>query len=375
MRKRAAALLLSVLLVFQLTLPAARAAEEVYFLAAGIDILPLSDGTMPCWSGGYLYIPASTFTGAGRRTLEVEFNYVESSEIVILSNSFAGGDQFLFFSMKENHAVDKTGTISYPGAMWRNGKVYVPAALVAKTFGLQYSVTEVDHGYLVWLRKPDFGLSDKNFANAASYSMATRYNEYLKSQKPAETPGEDRPEAPDLSTGKRVYLCLEAGDDTPLLLDALDRYDARAAFYATPEFLESQGDLLRRMTATGQAVGITVDAADTAQSIQKQLEAGNRALERATCTKTRLVRVENGEEQTLQEVRNLGYVPLEPDLDRSSYELRTAGNGNALFQRVSARRGDVTVWLAGTAQAGGLRSFLASADRAEARCLALTETA
>lgn len=190
MGKRAMALVCCLLMALQLSLVPARAAEEeVYFVAAGIDILPLSEGTMPFWAGGYLYIPASIFSGAVREALGIEFIYVEASKIAIMSDKFGSGDRILLFGMGENHAVDGTGAISYPGAQWRNGKVYVPAALVAKTFGMQYSVTEVDHGYLVWIRKPDFGLSDKNFANAASYSMATRYNEYLKSRKPAETPG------------------------------------------------------------------------------------------------------------------------------------------------------------------------------------------
>ena len=62
MKKRGAALLFCLLLVLQLALPV-RAAGSVYFVAAEASVLPLTDATMPFWSGGYLYVPASVFTG------------------------------------------------------------------------------------------------------------------------------------------------------------------------------------------------------------------------------------------------------------------------------------------------------------------------
>ena len=71
MKRRAAALLLCLLLAFQLSLSPARAADRVYFTAAGSYILPLSDNTMPFWSGGYVYIASSIFTGRGREALGV----------------------------------------------------------------------------------------------------------------------------------------------------------------------------------------------------------------------------------------------------------------------------------------------------------------
>ena len=69
--KRRAALILGLLLVFQLALPPARAAERVYFTAVGSYVLPLSDNTMPFWSGGYVYIASSIFTGTGRESLGI----------------------------------------------------------------------------------------------------------------------------------------------------------------------------------------------------------------------------------------------------------------------------------------------------------------
>ena len=174
--------------------------------------------------------------------------------------------------------------------------------------------------------------------------------------------------------GKRIYLCLTAGDNTASLLDTLDRYGVQAAFFCTPEFMEQQGDLLRRLTATGQSIGILVDAGDEKRTVEEQLEAGNRALRQATCGGTRLVRLENGDKETLLRIQEAGYRCLKPDLDRSGYDLRSASNADSLL-RVLARRGDdVTVWLADRVDAAGLRNFLAEMKNDDGRCLAWTET-
>ena len=72
MKKRLTALLCCALLVFQLAAPPkAKAANYVYFVAAGENVLPLSDATMPFWNGGYLYIASSIFTGIAREALDI----------------------------------------------------------------------------------------------------------------------------------------------------------------------------------------------------------------------------------------------------------------------------------------------------------------
>ena len=174
--------------------------------------------------------------------------------------------------------------------------------------------------------------------------------------------------------GKRIYLCMTAGDNTASLLDALDRYGVQAAFFCTPEFMERQGDLLRRMTATGQTIAILADAGDKTRTVEEQLEAGNRALERATCGRTRLARMENGDKETLLRMQEAGYHCLEPDLDRSGYDLRSASNADSLLRMLARRGDDVTVWLADRADAAGLRNFLAEMKNDDGRCLAWTET-
>ena len=174
--------------------------------------------------------------------------------------------------------------------------------------------------------------------------------------------------------GKRFYLCLAGGENTEALLDALELYRAQAAFFCTPEFMAEQGDLLRRMAATGQAIGILADAADREQTVAEQLEAGNQALLLATCGKTRLACVQkwrrprpgDSSGSWLSLLRG-GLQPERPGAEQ--YECP------ALLQRLSSHRGDVTLWLGDHTSAAGLRAFLAAAEDADGQCLAWTETA
>ena len=319
MLKRAAGLFLCMLLLFQMAALPARADEPLYFLAMGNEVQTVSDQTMPFWSGGYLYIPATLFSVSGRNVLGVKYRYVESEQTAILHNEDMS--KLLLFGMGENYATDAEGKISYPGGLLKNGTAFVPAFLVAKYFGFEYSVTEVSQGQLVWLRQQNFGLTDKEFADAATYPLASKYAEYMKSKN--ESPSVDIPGAGTEIDGKRIYLCLAAGDDTERLLDALDRYNAQATFFCTQEFLETQGDLLRRMAATGQSIGLLADAAADLTP-EEQLAAANRALRAATCGGTRLVRVQNGSEQVLQNLQNAGYRGLTPTVDYSSSHLHSA---------------------------------------------------
>ena len=385
MRKKIAAWILCVLMVFQLSAPpSAKAADYVYFVAVGENILPLSDKTMPFWSGGYLYIASSIITGSVRDILDIScIRNQNQKRLVVYSVKDA---ESLFFEWEKDYATDKEGNVYYPGAIYKNGEVFVPAALVARLFGLQYSVTAVStavdgetvKGDLVWLRQPGHILSASVFADAAtSGAIPERYADYMKSKRAQEVES-DTAGAPEDGVeveGKRIYLCLTAGEDASALMDQLDQYQAQAAFFCTPEFMEENGALLRRMTATGQSIGILADADDPDRTVLEQLSEANQALEEATFGKTRLVRVQNGMEEDFQAVRDAGYRFLEPDLDRSGYQLQGVSNANSLLRRIAGQRDGVSVWLADTASLSGLRAFLSAVGNAEGQCLAWTETA
>ena len=375
MKRRAAALLCALVLVCQMGLWPARAAEEVCFIAVNSEVLPLSDATMPFWSGGYLYIPASIFTGTVRKELGI--NYIRTSKnLPILS----GSGKALLFDLEKGTVSDGEWTSYYPVAIERGDEVFVAVSLVTLFFNLNYSQQKVPRGRLVQIYNDKAGLTGKSFADAAIYPMEVRYSEYLRSKEPAQETPDPEPEDPtqteEPAEGKNVYLCVRAaqGETVEALLDELDRKGDKAAFFCTEEFLAQEGDLLRRMMATGQAVGLAVDASDPERTVTEQLSASNELLYQATCTKTRLVILENEEGQGLQEAERAGYRCVTADLDRSAYALKSTSAADSLLQRITARRGSVTVWLGESVDATGLRTFLEAAEDAEDRCLAITET-
>ena len=384
MKRRIWALLFCALLTVQLLLPPAGAAERVYFTAIGNYILPLSDSTMPVWSGGYLYIAGSVFTGAGRESLGISQVLNTGQERLVL---YSGG-RSLTFDLAKGTARDNDGQSYSPGAIRRGGAVFVPVYAVTRCFELVYSIIEVDRGSLVWIRPSGSSLSDSLFADAAKHSMESVYADYLRAKEQTDAPAgtvdkptapaapsaESSPEEPETELhGKSVYLCLEGVSSA--MLDVLDVYGAQAAFFLSPEQIAEEGDLLRRMIATGQSVGILADGADPERSVAEQLEAGNRALAQATCGKTRLALIRNGGSQAAALAEELGFRCLRPDLDRSGQPLRNAAAAESLLQRTSARRGDVSIWLGDGAASVGLRSFLLAVREAGGVCVALTEAA
>ena len=171
-----------------------------------------------------------------------------------------------------------------------------------------------------------------------------------------------------------IALCLAAGSDASAMVDALGSYDAGAALFVTPEEMTRQGETLRRVAASGQSIGILVNAGDPERTIPEQLEAGNEALFQAACCKTRLAYVQNGGAQALQEARELGFHCLRPEVDRSGHSLRNATGAQSLVQRLAGRRGSDSVWLGEDVSSAGLRAFLAAVREAGGQCVTYTET-
>ena len=384
MKRRVLAWMCCVLLVFQMISAPALAARPVYFTAINANVLPLTDEGMPFWSGGYLYVDSSIFTMADNtpgKLLGFYRSLNTAKQVLVLS---ADG-RSLIFDLVMGTVQDDQGISYYPASIQRGSKVFVPVSLVAYFFNLTYSSTRVDrdgsyHGYLVRIRNEKTAIpEDKDFADAATYLMETRYTAYLKSQEPEEMPGEEPEGNSEDGTpaiqGKTVYLCLKADDAATVsnLLDVLDRYESQAVFYCTLDFLEEQGDLLRRMSATGHGIGLLADGENQELSVLEQLERGNSVLDRATCGKTRLVFLEGGAEQT--EIEAAGYCCLSADLDRSAYSLKSASAANTLLKRVAGQRGTVSIWLGDNVDGTGMRAFLAAAEQADHRCTTLTETA
>ena len=371
MKKRILGLVLCLMLLLPLAAPAARADETVFFTAMGESILPLRDETMPFLSNTALYVPVSIFTGAVRKALDVSCTGGISRGEVIL---YSGGHS-LWFDLSKDYATDGDDNIYTPGAIVKNGQVFVSVMQVARFFDLRCSITEVDHGYMVWMRKQDYALSDVHFADAASYTMESRYKEYQKikaQQKEEQLPVVVPQPEETVMDGKRIYLCIASGANTTAMLDTLERAATQGTVFFTPEEMGGSGGVLRRAVAKGHSVGILADAA-AKTPVLEQVTLANDALEAATCSRTRMVMVKNAGAEVKKSLAEAGYCVVTPDMDRTGYGLHTAEQAKTLLRRISERQGNVSVWLGDQVSIGGLRGFLTQADQAEGRCRALTE--
>lgn len=368
MQKRFAATVLAVAMLLTLC-PAAVAEDSVYFTAVDERVLDLNDSTMPFWFGGYLYVAATVFRESG-----VGYSYNIVSQTLVLYDS----NRSLVFDVSTGSGTDGQGELYDHVCVTRGGVTFVAASPVAHYFDRTYSNTRVDHGYLIRVRSSSAVLTDSMFAETATYQLESKYQQYQKQTTADQTTDEDTGETgaaeptEDSTAGKSMYLCFLAEDANTVSqwLDALENRGGHAAFYFTEEALTRCGDQLRRLTASGCAIGLALSSADN--STEKQLDGMNQILFAAAGVKTRLVYAADADIPALQLA---GYCPLTPRIDRSKYGLTTSGGASALLKQIGNRRGAVSVWLGSNVTPGALRTLLSSAGAEGDRLLSMTEMA
>ena len=377
---RAAAMLSAVLLAVGFFLPAAAAEDSVYFTAINETILPLSDSTMPFWSGGYLYVSSGTFAGGG---LGIYYspNTLKRTAVVYTYN------HALIFHLDTGTVTDNQYNDYWPPAVVRGSRVFLPVSLIADYFGLTYTCSRVTHGYMIRVRSSGSILSDSTFVDAAHAQLSSRYSQYLGGGKPAsgtiavppDTPSrgktqeEEISETPDVK-GKLIHLAFLADTErTGGLIRTLEAQGAAATIFFTEEQIRGNGDLVRQAVACGQTVGLAADAAEKARTVEEQLNAANSALFRAAALKTRLCVVLSGDGTVRKTAERAGYCCLTAEIDRGASGLRSASGAESLMNRITARRGAVTVWLADSVTGTGLKRFLTAAEKSDDGLVGLTE--
>ncbi len=374
MKRKLLALGCALALLLGMAAPSAAAGETVYFTAVNETVLELSDSTMPFWSNGYLYVAAALFNS---RQLEVGCSYSTAKRSAVVY-SRKTTDYALFFDLTKDSVDSADGYGYYPPAVFRNGTIFLPVGLVCSYFGLTYTSTKVTNGYLIRVCGEDAKLSDRTFIDSASYNMAYAYEQYQAAKTPAasERPDTQTPEdgSAQSSGGQTVRLCFRADSqqDTLAVLDALNAAQAFGTFYFTGEEIAAGGDLVRRIAASGHALGLAADGGSDV-SVAEQLQSGNETLWQAAGVKTRLCVLVNADDAAAAEAELAGYRILRPQVDRSSSGLRSASAAGTLLRRISSRRGGVTVWLGNQAAAAGVRAFLEQAGSAGHRLECLRE--
>lgn len=420
-KQRLCFILLTLLFLIQTGIPrTAFAAGNVYFTAVNKDLLDLTDATMPFWSEGLLYVPSVIFANR-RKELGLSYSYNAAKQILMLYSN----EGYLTFDLSKEYAEDKEGNLYFQKSLRRGGILFLPVGLVATQFGLKYSFVEVPHGHLVWIRSGNTDMKEELFIDASQYRMEDKYNQYLKSKEPvvedptpSETPSSNpttpiittpitppatsSPQSPTASISpprshsdpeeepnnnipeeeiipqKQLYFCIRASESGRVAaqLDVLDALNIQAAFYCTLNFLEEQGELLRRMIVTGHSIGLILDT-DQRHSLEEQAVTGNRALFQATCSKTRLLYLEGNYQtaQTFLELENLtesGYCCFQPNLDWSEQNLTGSFSAPTLLRQLSGQPETLSIWLSDISS-GGLQILLTAATEANHQCFSMTE--
>lgn len=295
-RKRIPKLLAAVLcLALLVTLPVS--AADLYFTALNDTVLPLSSDTMPVWSGGQLYVPYTVFDGSANGGIDLgiycSYNR-DTGSLAFMYNM----SKILVFNVKTGTCRDEmTGEHYSAKAIMRNGRPYVPLNTVCGFFGLEWSYNSISQGYLVRIKSDAVVLSDVKFIDAAGELINRRLREYNQSLNP--TPDPATPTTPQVtpnpdeddpsSASVRTYLAFlcRAGCELGAVLDALDGQGKYVLFLMTPQALEENSDLVRRILGTGHSIGILAEG-NNLEETQALLEAGNRVLEQTVRTRTTL---------------------------------------------------------------------------------------
>lgn len=333
MRRRLPAAVCILALLFTLFVPI-HANESICFTAVNDRILPLTDETMPVWSGGVLYVPYSVFDASATGvSLGVTSTYLKSSGIVSVFTL----KNMLTFDLNDGTCrSQRTGTLLQGRAIIRNGTAYVPAGLVCSFFGLSYSYLHGEYGYMVRITSPtdEYRLPDDIFVDAGSNIMRNRlrdYNQSLQPEQPAAPVQPVQPTMPTVPTPEpepeptTVPTCLAVrcgvGQSTLTIAQALEQNDQTALFFFPAHDIGAQGGLIRRLLGYGHRIGILAEG-ESEQETQELLSMGTQALQTVAHIRTYFALVPDSQQSALSGegwVFWQGGASVTPPVGKSSY--------------------------------------------------------
>lgn len=369
--KRVLCLALVLLLLVKTAPTSAEAAGSVCFLAVNEKLFPLSDETMPFWSGGSLYVPHILMDDG---ELGIHYSRNTEKQMFIAYNLSSGS---LTFDLAAGTITTNTRRTIPGSALVRGGAVFLPLGVLCDFFGLDYVYTRVTYGYLLRVKTPSDTFSDERFIDAASTSMAQRFAQYERAQ----TPDENPPSAPESGEStqpaarRTVYLAVESTASAHTLALLETALPGCVAFLFTPQSLQGSGDLLRQLAARGGAIALRVDASAGVAETLGQIERCNRALWEAAAVKTRIVMLDGGDDETARAVEAAGYCPLRFTLDYRAALPSVSRASSRIFSSADLNRGVCRVFL-GTDESvlDSLSALLASLRAGNCTLSPLNET-
>lgn len=340
MGKRIVCALLALLMLVRLAPGFADAAGSVCFTAVNDQLLPLSDETMPFWSGGTFYVPN---TAVDDNDLGIHYSRnQERSTIVLYKLRSAITFNYVTGAVETNSGQSYSGSVIVHGDV-----VFLPLDILCRFFGLEYSYTRITYGYLLRIKSDTVVLSDTTFIDAATSGLMQRYAQYERAHQPVidNTESSADNEQPADNTQRTLYPVIEV-TEAAQARQALSYLSAgRATFAFTPQSLIGSDDLLRRLSVGDGAIALSVDASAGTETALAQIDEANDLLWAAASVKTRLVRLNGGSDETLRAVAAAGYCPIRYALDFSSGGVSTARMATRIIRSADANGGSCCVFL------------------------------
>lgn len=254
-----------------------------------------------------VYVPISVF-----EQLEgITVTFYERNNTAMISRS---DSQYISFDFARNSASVKENERFYLMTYTEGGERYVPLVTTCEYLDLQCEThTSVLDGSIS-ARICD-GKQTKTFAE-----LLRRYNPAALDGQ-TEPPETTAPSQPIDPVDSALFLTVDGlGDGTriPALLDLLEDFEIKAAFFVTPEELEEKENLILSLLAGGHTIGFLVEKAGAADTLA---EANARLMERFKQT-TRLYRLQDDEDSDgiHAALRGLGYAACGWHLDLGKTE-------------------------------------------------------
>lgn len=327
----AALLAFALLLSLSVSQTGASASGSYCFTALNEKLQPLSGNTMPVLvktsRSSTLYIPLSLFDS---RTTGVDLGVYCGGDGKPTATLYSRS-QSLTFNLDDGTTFSGDGDQKLCMALWRNGRVYVPANWVCNYFGLTLSMLTTDYGDLVRITNGNEALNNEQFIDAAPNHLQyylNLYNQALASDAPATAspsstvaPATPSPSADPQEPGSlQVALAFRcAGGDVSALLDALDSRKLKALLLFDPTRLPEQADLVRRAAASGHTIGLTVEAG-TAEDALSALAEGDRLLRSICYTRSRVAELPGASDGLTAGVEEAGWRIWQSGVDAAGEE-------------------------------------------------------
>lgn len=274
MKKKVISFLLVLCLVSFIIPTISEADNEYIFTAINDTLLPLNTASMPVYTNGSLYIPYTVFVYNGFGIYSSWFN--GGTTLCLYDSSST-----LFFDMEKGNAFSESNKSFDISAVYINGTLYVPAYFVAGLFRLTCSVIS-SSATIVRICSGSQSYGNSSFASLCESEI----RETLEALNPPVPPTPDKPdEEPENYQNVTLLLSFRdiSGENCRSILDTLNRWNLRVCFFVTPDEINENADLIRRITGCGHSIGIYLN-----NGTYEEFEDGQRLLFEAAMITTSL---------------------------------------------------------------------------------------